>query len=445
MILRKIFIPCFNMNKGTNRSMTMRVLTWIFCASCLFGCAHANKGDVVSVKGRGVGTDETSALKDAYRDAIETAVGLYVEAEQLIKNDELIKDEILTHSNAYIENYVVKERTVNDGLVKITILAKVKKCALIEKVEGVMSSEIATVRTSLNNAHAQLSTTEKRDEDATALLRKALDGLWPGRMTIDCALALPDPIIAGASGGRPRNMREKLARIGNAAAAPNGYVGADYLFRVGINAQRYFECVVPRLQSTLSRISVVRPKRILITVRSKSPSDIRSSICSARPKTGWSGAYRVGEGFCAVRESLSFATSVSPASRGGFAIPEPYNVLLVTGANRIGNLTAELYQLHGEAFAELQSWFKSVGGLDSYGFLVSFLDGEDEILVQDVLSVNVACCVVETKWHSRESAYTIAPWFMTALPSQAEYFWKRINLPRESLPLVKKIKIEIAN
>ena len=51
------------------------------------GMAFAQESDIVTVKGKGVGVDETVALKDAYRDAVETAVGLYVDAEQMEKNE----------------------------------------------------------------------------------------------------------------------------------------------------------------------------------------------------------------------------------------------------------------------------------------------------------------------------------------------------------------------
>lgn len=57
----------------------------------------------VKVRGKGVGVTKAEALKDAYRDAVERAVGLFVDAEQFVKNDELIKDQILTQSNAYIK------------------------------------------------------------------------------------------------------------------------------------------------------------------------------------------------------------------------------------------------------------------------------------------------------------------------------------------------------
>ena len=38
--------------------------------------AIAQDVEIVKVKGRGVGTDKTEALKDAYRDAVERAVGM---------------------------------------------------------------------------------------------------------------------------------------------------------------------------------------------------------------------------------------------------------------------------------------------------------------------------------------------------------------------------------
>ena len=59
----------------------------------------------VSTMGKGRGTTAEEALKDSFRDAVERAVGVFVDAEQQAENDELIRDKVLTQSNAYIENY----------------------------------------------------------------------------------------------------------------------------------------------------------------------------------------------------------------------------------------------------------------------------------------------------------------------------------------------------
>ena len=40
------------------------------------------------------------ALKDSFRDAVERVVGVFVDAEAQAENDQLIHDQVLTHSNA---------------------------------------------------------------------------------------------------------------------------------------------------------------------------------------------------------------------------------------------------------------------------------------------------------------------------------------------------------
>lgn len=62
----------------------------------------ACEGATQKVVARGVVKDKASVLKDAYRDAVEKAVGLYVEAETVADNEELVQDQVLTHSIAYI-------------------------------------------------------------------------------------------------------------------------------------------------------------------------------------------------------------------------------------------------------------------------------------------------------------------------------------------------------
>lgn len=107
-------------------------------------------GETVSVLGRGMGMNREEALKDAYRDAIERAVGLYVDAEQMMKNEQLVHDQILTHSNAYIERYdIKKEETRPNGLTEIQILAVVNRSALAQKLSEVMPPQTFQVGTEI--------------------------------------------------------------------------------------------------------------------------------------------------------------------------------------------------------------------------------------------------------------------------------------------------------
>lgn len=47
---------------------------------------------LVSVMARGMGVTSEAALKDSFRDAVERAVGIFLDAEQQSENDQLIRD-----------------------------------------------------------------------------------------------------------------------------------------------------------------------------------------------------------------------------------------------------------------------------------------------------------------------------------------------------------------
>ncbi len=101
----------------------------------------ACEGATQKVVARGVGKDKAAALKDAYRAAVEKAVGLYVDAETVADNDELVQDQVLTHSNAYIESYdELGTKELDSGLVQVRISALVRKRELVEKLGKVLPS-----------------------------------------------------------------------------------------------------------------------------------------------------------------------------------------------------------------------------------------------------------------------------------------------------------------
>ena len=88
---------------------------------CLF-MANSNsvfsqdKGKTQEVVGEGVGTSADLALKDAFRNAVRQVVGAYVDAETLVKNDELVEDKILTYSNGFIKTFSEIEGSKKDSL-----------------------------------------------------------------------------------------------------------------------------------------------------------------------------------------------------------------------------------------------------------------------------------------------------------------------------------------
>lgn len=207
---------------------------------------EVSSADVVKVRGKGIGTTRDEALKDAYRDAVERAVGLFVDAEQMVKNDELIKDEILTQSNAYIKKCdVVKEDTVG-GIVKIGILAQVVRWPLSKRIKDVMPSQTYNLESGALNVHASMVTEMKRNEDAAALVKKMLSDFNPITQLMKVGLVSPKPTIVPVKGDESR-------------------VNLAYLMKIELDERKYREEFVPKFKQILDQISLTKPKMVRMT------------------------------------------------------------------------------------------------------------------------------------------------------------------------------------
>jgi hypothetical protein len=84
----------------------------------------------------GYGIDKGTALKDAFRSAVEQYVGVLVDADTIVKNDELIKDEILTASNGYIQSYDEVSVKNSDGIIEVKIKALVESQKVFGKIKS---------------------------------------------------------------------------------------------------------------------------------------------------------------------------------------------------------------------------------------------------------------------------------------------------------------------
>ncbi len=93
--------------------------------------------DLITVTATGTGRDEAGALKQAFRNAVEQVVGTVLDSTSVVKNDDVIKDRILTYSNGFIERYdAVGKPKVANGLTSVSIRAEVKRTKLLEKVKA---------------------------------------------------------------------------------------------------------------------------------------------------------------------------------------------------------------------------------------------------------------------------------------------------------------------
>ena len=92
----------------------------------------------VNVVASGVGCNEAEATKDALRNAVHQVIGGFLDADTLVKNDDVLRDQILTYSDGYVQKHTLigQPQTGNNGLVTVTVSALVVKEKLIEKVRA---------------------------------------------------------------------------------------------------------------------------------------------------------------------------------------------------------------------------------------------------------------------------------------------------------------------
>lgn len=124
------------------------LLTFVFlAASLVFGQTSANMQDhnVTEVEVQGMGTSMQTAISDAKRNAISTAIGTYLVSEQEMQNYMTVKDQILAKSEGFVKSFEVKDKSKGpDGLWTVTIKAAVTKDMLLNDLEalGILMSQL---------------------------------------------------------------------------------------------------------------------------------------------------------------------------------------------------------------------------------------------------------------------------------------------------------------
>lgn len=155
----------------------MKIIYIIFFLNIVF--LYGNKIDVNTKKNQninevitvGYGISEDEALKNAFRSAIEQFVGVVIDTTTLVQNDELVKDEILTASNGYIEKYFIINKLNNNNLIEIKIKAYVKAQEVLNKIE---SLNISVKDFDGKNIYAKISTKIDSKRDSEKILEKVV-------------------------------------------------------------------------------------------------------------------------------------------------------------------------------------------------------------------------------------------------------------------------------
>jgi len=155
----------------------------------------------VTVVASGTGKDEDGALRQAYQNAIQQVVGTIVDAETVVKDDQIIKEQILTASNAIVsKSERIGQPKVEDGLVTVTVRATIETRQLTERLE---KANVISKSVNGEDLFARAVTELQKETDSTKIIQRVFEG-FPGNVLKAEPLGEPRVIsqtTAGASVG----------------------------------------------------------------------------------------------------------------------------------------------------------------------------------------------------------------------------------------------------
>ena len=156
-------------------SYVLSAVLRVFLAGALISSSFAQEAiDVVEVKAEGIGMTAAEAEKQAIVSAVQQAVGMFMDSETLVKNEQVVHDRVLSVSNGFVSRYDVTvpvRKRPSDGLFTTSILAVVKKG---EVGTALRKAHLVSEAVDGANVWAEAATKAKSGGDAMALLEEHL-------------------------------------------------------------------------------------------------------------------------------------------------------------------------------------------------------------------------------------------------------------------------------
>jgi hypothetical protein len=152
------------------------VLAAVLFASA-WGRAQEPAPQTITIVTSGTGADEKAAIKQALSNAVQQAVGTIVDAETVVKNDQIIREQILTASNAIVASYdPVGKPRLEAGLVTVTVKAVVEKQGLTARLA---KANIVKAEVRGQDLFAQVVTQLEKEKDAAKIVPRVFQD-FPG-------------------------------------------------------------------------------------------------------------------------------------------------------------------------------------------------------------------------------------------------------------------------
>ena len=200
---------------------------------------------VVTVDGYGITPIE--AEKNALQKAVRKAIGEFVDAESIAQNGELIKDEVLTYSDGFVESKKIlsgPEKDEDLGFYVVSMEAVVVSKKLVERLKD-----------------SKISLSKMGGENMWATSISKIAGAKDGRAILDKFLTqelLPERLVNAQliSQGPDRTvLRNELAKPIQKPDYDNDFVELSFQIELSYDLSAFFEQAIPRLNSILDKIS----------------------------------------------------------------------------------------------------------------------------------------------------------------------------------------------
>ena len=153
--------------------MMKRFLAVLFLLTLCFAAIAEDTQVIVC---SGTGKDQSEAEKAALRSAVEQAVGALVDAETLVKNDEVVNNQVLSHSDGFVEKWepIGEPKKGSGGETTVKIKAVVRRNKLIEKLTEV---KVTVKDVDGKSLFGEVVTKMEGKANAADLLKKVFEGI----------------------------------------------------------------------------------------------------------------------------------------------------------------------------------------------------------------------------------------------------------------------------
>jgi hypothetical protein len=199
----------------------------------------------------GIGLTPEAAEKQAITDAVRQAVGTFIDANTVVKNEEVIKDRILSVSNGFVKEYkpTAPARKRDDGLYEITILATVESSKVVSalKEHNLISGEVAG-----QNLWAESATKVMKAQDGVAMLEAKLPEFIKNSVTITPLGKDGKPLLVKDANGNEVPSTAPALNLPNPA---NGTAELLWMFAIGLDNKYYKEQIIPTLTKCFDAIT----------------------------------------------------------------------------------------------------------------------------------------------------------------------------------------------